>query len=90
MKITDVEVDGFGVWKGLRLENLAEELNVFHGPNEAGKTTLLEFIRSVFYGFSERRRHYLPPLRGGRPGGQRCTESLRHEPGKRAAASNLP
>jgi uncharacterized protein YhaN len=70
MKITDLEVDGFGVWKGLRLDNLAEELNVFHGPNEAGKTTLLEFVRSVFYGFSEeRRRHYLPPLRGGRAGG---------------------
>ena len=42
---------------------------VFYGPNEAGKTTLLEFIRSMLYGFSPHRRQYLPPVHGGRPGG---------------------
>ena len=45
-------------------------LNVFYGPNEAGKTTLLEFMRAVLYGFSlNRRRRYLPPVRGGESGG---------------------
>ena len=41
MKITDLEIDGYGVWSGLRIERLSDALNVFYGPNEAGKTTLL-------------------------------------------------
>ncbi len=70
MRITDLSVDGFGVWSGLRIESLSSGLNVFYGPNEAGKTTLMQFVRSVFFGFSpERKERYLPPLGGGRPGG---------------------
>ena len=41
MKITDLEIDGYGVWSGLRIEKLSDALNVLYGPNEAGKTTLL-------------------------------------------------
>ena len=69
MKITALKVNGFGVWSGLALDDLSEELNVFCGPNEAGKTTLLQFVRAVLYGFSPERMRYLPPVRGGRPGG---------------------
>ena len=70
MKITDLEIDGFGVWSGLKIEELSDRITVFYGPNEAGKTTLTQFIRSMFYGISSARRlRYLPPLRGGRPGG---------------------
>ncbi len=69
MKITNLEIDGFGVWSGLRVERMSDSLNVLYGPNEAGKTTLLQFIRSMLYGFSPARRRYLPPLHGGRPGG---------------------
>ena len=53
----------------LRVERLGEGLNVLYGPNEAGKTTLLQFLRSMFYGFSPPRRRYLPPVHGGRGGG---------------------
>ncbi|MGA2620903.1 MAG: AAA family ATPase [Thermoguttaceae bacterium] len=70
MKITSLEIDGYGVWSGLRLERLVEGLNVVYGPNEAGKTTLLQFIRSVLYGFSPERRRYLPPVHGGPAGGR--------------------
>jgi uncharacterized protein YhaN len=69
MRITDLEVEGFGVWSGLRIENLGDALNVLYGPNEAGKTTLLQFLRSMFYGFAPPRRRYLPPVHGGRGGG---------------------
>ena len=69
MKVTGLHIDGYGVWSGLKLEGLGEGLNVLHGPNEAGKTTLLQFVRSVLYGFTPARRKYLPPVRGGRPGG---------------------
>ena len=43
---------------GLRIEHFSDALNVFYGPNEAGKTTLLQFIRSMLYGFSPQRRRY--------------------------------
>lgn len=69
MKIDTFHVDGYGVWSDLKIERLSESLNVFHGPNEAGKTTLLQFVRSMFYGFPPQRRRYFPPLHGGQPGG---------------------
>ena len=70
MRITDVEVDRFGVWDGLKLNDLSDELTVFYGPNEAGKTTLMQFVRSVLYGFTpERRSRYLQSFQTGRVGG---------------------
>ncbi|HTN73812.1 MAG TPA: AAA family ATPase [Pirellulaceae bacterium] len=70
MKLTDLRVDGFGIWSGINVNQLSDQLTVFYGPNEAGKTTLLQFIRTVLYGFStERRSRYLPPVNGGKPGG---------------------
>ena len=56
MKISDLQIDGFGVWSDLKLERFSDGLTVFCGPNEAGKTTLMQFIRSVLYGFSTERR----------------------------------
>lgn len=70
MKITDLEIDGFGVWNNLKLTGLSRRVTAFYGPNEAGKTTVMQFMRSVLYGMSpERRKKYLPPIDGGRPGG---------------------
>lgn len=70
MRITDISVDGFGVWNDLDLTQLSPSVTVLHGLNEAGKTTLMQFLRSIMYGVSpERRSVYLPPVNGGRPGG---------------------
>lgn len=70
MRITNVQIDGFGTWSDLKLDQLSDTVTVFYGPNEAGKTTLLEFVRSAFYGYSpQRRSRYLPPVSGGRAGG---------------------
>ena len=70
MKITDIHIDGFGVWHDLTLRGVSSELTVFYGPNEAGKSTLMNFLRTVLYGVTpQRRKRYLPPLAGGRPGG---------------------
>ncbi|MBP62534.1 MAG: hypothetical protein CMJ62_13515 [Planctomycetaceae bacterium] len=70
MKITDLEIGGFGVWKGLNLNDLSGKLTIIYGCNEAGKTTLMQFVRSALYGLQEQRRaRYLPPVYGGRPGG---------------------
>jgi uncharacterized protein YhaN len=71
MRIKDIQIDGFGVWKGLKIDELPEGVTVFFGPNEAGKTTVMQFVRTVLYGFSpERRARYLPPVNGGVPGGR--------------------
>jgi len=70
MKVRDVQIDGFGVWSGLSVDSMPEGMTVFYGPNEAGKTTLMNFLRTMFYGFTpERRMRYLPPVYGGKPGG---------------------
>ncbi|HZZ71071.1 MAG TPA: AAA family ATPase [Pirellulales bacterium] len=69
MKITDLQIDGFGVWSGLNLNSFAPDITVFYGPNEAGKSTLLQFVRSVCFGYSPERRRFLPPVHGGRAGG---------------------
>jgi hypothetical protein len=71
MKITGVRVDGYGVLADLTVDELPPGLTVVLGANEAGKSTLLDFIRGVLFGFPDR-RHRAPfhePLRGGRHGG---------------------
>ena len=70
MKIKDLQVDGFGVWKGLKVQGLSDDITVFCGQNEAGKTTLMQFIRSMMFGFStDRLEKYTPPVYGGLAGG---------------------
>ena len=51
MRITDIEIEHFGVWRDLSLPLQNSGLNVVYGPNEAGKTTLMRFIRGVLYGY---------------------------------------
>src|SRR5688500_7501118 len=70
MKIDNVHIDGFGVWNDKTWGPLAPGLNVFHGPNETGKSTLMAFIRSILFGLDRRgqARRY-EPLNGGTHGG---------------------
>ncbi len=70
MKVKDIQIDGFGVWTGLSVDSMQEGMTLFYGPNEAGKTTLMQFLRAMLYGFTrDRREKYLPPVFGGTPGG---------------------
>ena len=70
MKIENVNVDGFGVWKGLQVHGLSHHLTLFCGENEAGKTTMMQFIRSMMFGFDANRlSKYTPPVYGGLAGG---------------------
>src|SRR3954452_16228816 len=71
MRIKAIDIDGFGVWNGLTIEDIGDRATVVYGRNEAGKTTLMQFVRAVLYGFTpERRKRYLPPVHGGQPGGR--------------------
>lgn len=71
MNIKEVEIHGFGIWKNLQITELSDELTVFYGPNEAGKSTIMQFMRAMLYGFTPpRRARYLPPVNGGKGGGR--------------------
>ena len=59
MKITSLEIERFGLWAGLTLPELSEGINVFYGANETGKSTLLEFIRAILYGFGRDRHRFI-------------------------------
>ncbi|MGI5832548.1 MAG: AAA family ATPase [Thermoguttaceae bacterium] len=50
MRIVSLEIERFGIWENLYLPKIRRGINVFYGPNEAGKTTLMQFIRSCLYG----------------------------------------
>ncbi|MCA9212069.1 MAG: AAA family ATPase [Planctomycetales bacterium] len=70
MRITDLHISSFGHWNGLQIANFSDQITVIHGPNEAGKSTLLQFVRAVLYGFSPtRHRRFVPPVYEGRVGG---------------------
>ena len=59
MKITSLEIERFGLWAGLTLPELSDGINVFYGANEAGKSTLMEFIRAALYGFGQDRQRFI-------------------------------
>lgn len=50
MRITDIKIEHFGVWQNLHLPTQHQGITVVQGPNEAGKSTLLRFIRGILYG----------------------------------------
>ena len=72
MKITGLHIDGFGRFADRGVGPLERPVTVFYGPNEAGKSTLLEFIRRILFGFpsGRNRGNEYPPLAGGRHGGR--------------------
>ena len=73
MKIRSLYIDGFGKFHDWKPSTgFGEGLTAIVGPNEAGKTTLLAFIRRMLYGFPDGRRNlnYYPPLNGGKIGGR--------------------
>jgi len=51
MHIEQLEIERFGGLQQVSLDDLGQGIEVIHGTNEIGKTSLLEFIRAVFFGF---------------------------------------
>jgi len=52
MKIKNIKINGFGKLKDKEI-NLSDGINVIYGKNEAGKSTLLKYITSMFYGLTK-------------------------------------
>ncbi len=54
MKIRQLHINRFGHFNECDLDFRADGLHVICGPNEAGKTTLLEFLRGLLFDFPPR------------------------------------
>jgi uncharacterized protein YhaN len=72
MKIETIHIDGYGHFHQLPLKYLSPGLTIFKGANEAGKSTILSFIRRILFGFPNGRGSYnlYPPVEGGNHGGR--------------------
>ncbi|HMK34256.1 MAG TPA: AAA family ATPase [Desulfomonilaceae bacterium] len=54
MHIQEIFLENFGASHRVSIPSLGPGLTVIIGSNEAGKSTLLEFVRSVFFGFRKK------------------------------------
>ncbi len=51
MQLREIHIDSFGATQNLKLTGLAPGINVLYGPNEYGKSTVMEFVRRMLFGF---------------------------------------
>lgn len=70
MKIRGWHIDGFGHFHDHREHDLPDGITVFLGPNEAGKSTLLAFLRGMLFGFPTSRQNRYEPLHTRHMGGK--------------------
>ena len=71
MRLHELYIDGFGYFHDQTMGPLNPAITVLYGPNEAGKSTLLAFIRTILFGFKRSgRSQFYPPLAGGKHGGR--------------------
>ncbi len=70
MKIDRLHIDGFGVFHDKHIDGFTEGINILYGPNEAGKSTLLDFIRFTLFEYPRFHDERRPPLNGGNHGGK--------------------
>ena len=52
MKINKIKINSYGKLKNKEI-NLKDGINIIYGKNEAGKSTLINFIYNMFYGISK-------------------------------------
>lgn len=68
MQLREIHIDGFGIICNAHVTGISSGTNVLYGPNEFGKSTLLEFVRRMLFGF--RGTNPYPALSGGAYGGR--------------------
>jgi uncharacterized protein YhaN len=71
MKFIKAYIDGYGKFHNLDFV-FEPGFNLIFGPNEAGKTTMMSFLRTIFFGFPGRKDAVdrYEPLAGGTHGGR--------------------
>lgn len=51
MKIIQMNLDDFGIYHNVAWNPPEKGLIIMHGQNESGKTTLMKYVRSMFFGY---------------------------------------
>ncbi|WP_054654286.1 ATP-binding protein [Lentilactobacillus kisonensis] len=54
MNIKSLTIYGYGKWIDQRIP-IDHKLQVIYGPNEAGKSTIIDFIESMLFGFQNKK-----------------------------------
>ena len=71
MRIKKLHIDGFGIYRDTSFSLSTRSITVFHGQNETGKSTFMEFVRTVLFGFPTRGAdQWYPALADGKHGGR--------------------
>jgi len=70
MILKEIHIDGFGIFHGFTLDKLDRGVHIIRGENEAGKSTLLKFLRFTLFGYPRFHDQRMPPLQGGKHGGR--------------------
>lgn len=52
MKIKNIKINNYGNLENKEI-NLGNKINIIYGKNESGKSTLLNYIKNIFYGISK-------------------------------------
>ncbi len=61
MKITQLDIRDFGIFQGEKLEDLGSGIIVIGGANRSGKTSLMQILRNIPFGFTQSSN--LPPAK---------------------------
>ena len=59
MKLLKANIDGFGKWINVEFNLEGSDLICFYGENEAGKSTLQQFILYVLFGLPPKKKSLL-------------------------------
>ncbi len=75
LKIRELHIYGYGKLENVTIKKI-QDLNVFYGENEAGKSTIMSFIHSILFGFPTKQQNELryEPKKGAKYGGQLVLE----------------
>ncbi|MEX2485375.1 MAG: AAA family ATPase [Brumimicrobium sp.] len=80
MKIERLHIDGFGTFHDKEIGGFKNGVNVLYGKNEAGKSTLLDFIRFTLFEYPRFLEERRPPINGGKHGGSIWLKNQANEP----------
>ncbi|WP_082234722.1 ATP-binding protein [Halobacillus massiliensis] len=75
MRIRSLHIYGFGKWKDYSLSFNEGPLTVVMGNNEAGKSTIQQFLLFILFGLPPRKREFYQPKNGGSVGGRLTIET---------------
>lgn len=80
MKILEIHIYGYGKLENVVFRDL-QDIQVFYGENEAGKSTIMSFIHSILFGFPTKQQNELryEPKKGSKYGGQLVIQSKKQE-----------